>query len=110
MTTETGMVKGIETGWRERNLPENQPEDVARSILICATANNGKEGEAHGGAKGGGDFWGKILFVAGGESFEIEDKIWELEPQWLGVENSRVLEEGQAFLMEEGVSWDTGKK
>jgi hypothetical protein len=42
-----GMVKGIEKGWAELKLPANEPEDVARSILLCATANRGaKRGEA----------------------------------------------------------------
>jgi len=98
--TKTGMVKGIEEGWRQRSLPENQPVDVATSILICATAN--------GGAKK--DFWGKIVYAAGGQSYEIEDTLWELEPVWLGKENSRVLALGQAFLMDPNTSWDPTKK
>ncbi|KAH7311854.1 putative 15-hydroxyprostaglandin dehydrogenase [Rhexocercosporidium sp. MPI-PUGE-AT-0058] len=72
--TKTAMVAGIETGWRELSLPENEPEDVAESILICATANR----------RAVLPFAGKVVFVAGGESYEIEDGINELEPRWLG--------------------------
>jgi hypothetical protein len=105
--TETGMVKGIEKGWADLSLPANEPEDVANSILICATANRGKEGVRHEGAEM--PFAGKIVWVAGGESYEIEDEIQRLEPEWLGEENSRVLKRGQDFLMDEGTSWDSSK-
>lgn len=98
------MVAGIEAGWRELGLPENVPEDVARSILVCATANCGK-GKTHQGARL--PFAGKILFVAGGQSYEIEDNIQELEPAWLGKSNSEKLRLGQDFLMNGETSWDT---
>lgn len=106
-TTETKMVKGIEAGWRELGLPENQPEDVARSILLCASANRSEAGKTHPGARM--PFAGKILWIAGGEAYEIEDAIQELEPQWLGEENSKVLAKGQAFLASQGTSWDADK-
>ncbi|KUJ09442.1 putative estradiol 17 beta-dehydrogenase [Mollisia scopiformis] len=115
--TKTGMVKGIESGWRDLGLPENKPEDVARAIVICATANRAKakydthtlstSRKTHSGAKT--PFWGKILFVSGGESYEIEDNYDRLEPEWLGVENSEVLKKGQDFLMNGETSWDTTK-
>ena len=101
------MVLGIEEGWYEQNLPVNEPEDVARSILICATANRGSDGETHSGARL--PFAGKMLHVAGGESYEIEDELKNLEPFWLGAENSKILEKGQAYLAAEGTSWDTTK-
>lgn len=112
LITETAMVAGIENGWRELQLPENEPEDVAKSILICATANRSTPSSQtnptnHSGVKL--PFSGKIVFVAGGKSYEIEDRLNELEPEWLGRENSRVLEKGQEFLMREGTSWDTSK-
>ena len=108
MKIETGMVKGIEDGWRERGIPENVPEDVARAILICATANRGEKDQGHKGAVL--PFEGKIVWVGGGESYEIEDNIQRLEPQWLGEENSRVLAIGQEFLSSPATSWDTSKK
>jgi hypothetical protein len=104
---ETGMVRGIEKGWAELNLPANEPDDVAKSILLCATANRGLSGEKHEGAEM--PFAGKIVWVAGGESYEIEDQIQRLEPEWLGKENSRVLKMGQDFLMDESTSWDASK-
>ncbi|KAH7390371.1 putative 15-hydroxyprostaglandin dehydrogenase [Cadophora sp. MPI-SDFR-AT-0126] len=137
--TKTAMVAGIESGWRDLHLPENEPEDVAKSILICATANRllsisnlsnpnhpnpqhqnaasstSKTDENEPAPKVTGHegaalpFTGKILFVAGGQSYEIEDKMDELEPVWLGRENSEVLVKGQEFLMRDGVSWDTSK-
>ncbi len=104
---ETGMVKGIEVGWKERNLPENEPADVGKAILLCATANRGAGNAGHRGAVA--SFAGKIVWVSGGESYEIEDNLQRLEPQWLGERNSEVLRRGQEFLMSEGTSWDTGK-
>jgi hypothetical protein len=104
---ETAMVKDIEKGWRRLKLPANEPEDVALSIVTCSIANRGRNGKAHKGAVL--PFAGKIVFVAGGKSYEIEDRLQRLEPQWLGVENSRVLEIGQAYLMSSETSWDTTK-
>lgn len=107
MGTETGMVKGIEAGWRSLNLPENAPEDVGKAILLCATAERGKE--RHKGTQNMRPFAGKIVWVSGGEAYEIEDNLQSLEPKWLGEENSRVLRRGQDFLMSEGTSWDVGR-
>lgn len=105
--TETGMVKGIELGWASNKLPENEPEDVGKAIILCATANRGESKERHEGAVT--PFAGKILWVSGGESYEIEDNLQRLEPEWLGRENSAVLKRGQEFLMSEGTSWDVGR-
>ena len=107
MGLETALVKGIEKGWEALKLPTNKPEDVARSILICSTANRGKDGITHKGVRL--PFSGKILYVAGGQSYEIEDALQELEPQWLGIENSRILKIGQDYLMDPATSWDSSK-
>jgi hypothetical protein len=101
------MVLGIQKGWYERGLPVNEPEDVGRAILICATANRGSGGPTHQGARL--PFAGKIVYVSGGESYEIEDSIQKLEPEWLGKENSKVLEKGQAYLASDSTSWDESK-
>jgi hypothetical protein len=101
------MVKGIEKGWEELKLPANDPVDVARAMLICATANRGNHNETFKGARL--PFSGKILYVSGGESYEIEDRMQELEPEWLGKENSKSLEIGQAYLINPETSWDTSK-
>ncbi|KAF9894857.1 hypothetical protein FE257_004478 [Aspergillus nanangensis] len=105
--TKTRMVHGIEQGWFERQIPTNEPSDVGKTILLCATANRGMGGETHKGAAL--PFSGKILYVSGGNSYEIEDKIQELEPSWLGEENSRILRVGQEYLASAGTSWDASK-
>ncbi|KAF2179694.1 putative 15-hydroxyprostaglandin dehydrogenase [Zopfia rhizophila CBS 207.26] len=106
--TKTRLVKGIEDGWYERGLPANEPEDVARSIVLCATAHGSSEGKTHPGAKM--PFAGKILWISGGEAYEIEDAIQALEPQWLGDGNSKVLAKGQEYLASQGKSWDADKR
>ena len=68
------MVKGIEDGWRKLGLPENTPEDVARALVICATANRGHE-KTHSGAVL--PFAGKIVWVGGGEAYEIGELFLE---------------------------------
>ncbi|KAL5338377.1 hypothetical protein BJX70DRAFT_388605 [Aspergillus crustosus] len=105
--TKTRMIVGIEKEWIEAGYPVNEAEDVARQILISATANRGSDGVTHGGAKL--PFSGKMIFVAGGEGYEIEEKQKALEPQWLGEENSRRLAKGQEFLARKDVSWDPEK-
>ncbi|PVI02248.1 putative estradiol 17 beta-dehydrogenase [Periconia macrospinosa] len=105
--TKTQMVKGIEDGWAKLKLPENTPEDVARSFLVCASAERSTDGTKHEGARS--PFAGKILWIGGGEAYEIEDAIQELEPKWLGEENSRVLKIGQEFLASGGTSWNAEK-
>jgi hypothetical protein len=104
---ETRMVSGIEVGWRKLGLPENEPGDVAKAMAICATANRGQNALVHQNAVS--PFTGKIVWVAGGKSYEIEDRIQALEPQWLGEENARVLAKGQAFLQDDSTSWDAEK-
>ncbi|KAL1974436.1 hypothetical protein VTN31DRAFT_4640 [Thermomyces dupontii] len=106
--TKTRLVRGIEEGWYERGLPTNEPEDVARAILTCATANRGDGNVRHPGAVS--PFAGKILWIGGGKAYEIEDRIQALEPEWLGKENSAVLAKGQEYLASEGTSWDTDRK
>ncbi|KAF2662796.1 NAD(P)-binding protein [Lophiostoma macrostomum CBS 122681] len=105
--TKTRLVKGIEQGWHDLGLPENEPEDVARSIVLCATANRGTDEKIHPGAKM--PFAGKILWISGGQAYEIEDAIQALEPQWLGEENSKTLAKGQHYLATQGTSWDADK-
>jgi hypothetical protein len=100
------MVTGVIQGWRKLGLPENSPEDVARSFLLCASASRSEDGKSHNSARL--PFGGKILWIGGGEAYEIEDSIQELEPQWLGEENSKVLAKGQAFLASAG-SWEEKK-
>ena len=77
------MTKSIETAWQNAQLPANEPEDVAKVIAeICALSSLN----------------GKAIYVEGGRAWEIEDNIDRLEPQWLGEEASRTLNEGQIVL------------
>lgn len=69
-------------------------------MLICATANRGQNEQTHKNAAL--PFAGKIIWVGGGGSYEIEDRIQALESQWLGEENSKVLIKGQEFLAKRG--------
>ncbi|KAL4946514.1 hypothetical protein BDV06DRAFT_86837 [Aspergillus oleicola] len=102
--TRTRMIVGIEQEWEKEGHPLNEPSDVARCFAICATANRGTGGKSHTGVNL--PFSGKIVFVAGGEGYEIEEKQKALEPQWLGEDNSRALARGQEFLSRADVSWD----
>ncbi|KAL4885806.1 hypothetical protein BJY04DRAFT_179225 [Aspergillus karnatakaensis] len=106
--TKTRMIVGIEKDWIEAGHPVNEAEDVARQIAICATANRSADGTTHGGAKL--PFSGKMIFVSGGQGYEIEEKQKALEPQWLGEENSRALTRGQEFLARADISWDPERK
>jgi hypothetical protein len=96
------MAAGITQGWQELGLPANEPEDVAKAMLICATANGESESQ-HDGAKS--PFHGKILYVSGGKSYEIEDSMQALEPSWLGEKNSEQLAAGQAYLHNGTTDW-----
>ncbi|OQV09302.1 hypothetical protein CLAIMM_13436 [Cladophialophora immunda] len=98
--TKTPMAEWFQDDWIGSGLPTNEPEDVARAMLICATANRGHGDETHQNVAL--PFAGKILWVGGGGTYEIEDRIQALESQWLGEENSKVLAQGQEFLAERG--------
>ncbi|KAE8548189.1 hypothetical protein EYB25_009983 [Talaromyces marneffei] len=87
--TETGMVAGIEEGWRKANLPTNQPLDVAK-VIAGVVSDPGLNGTS--------------MYVEGGRAWEIEQNLDRLQPQWLGEEPSRSLERGQAVLGE-GMEW-----
>lgn len=102
----TNMTKGFEDSWIAQGLPTNQAADVARAILICASANRAPPQKGHGNAVL--PFAGKIILVGGGESYEIEDSIQALEPQWMGPELSNQVSKGQGFL-KQMADWDKPK-
>ncbi|KAL4924961.1 uncharacterized protein BDV17DRAFT_198535 [Aspergillus undulatus] len=102
--TRTRMIVGIEKGWEEQGYPISEAEDVVQCIMICATANRGRDGETHTGARL--PFEGKMIFIAGSEGYEIEEAQKRLEPLWLGEENSRAVARGQEYLSRKDVSWD----
>ncbi|MCJ1477989.1 hypothetical protein MMC13_006664 [Lambiella insularis] len=92
--TATAVVAGIEGNWYKENLPVNQPADVAKVIVDVTRSEK---------------LNGKAFYIEGGRGWEIEDKINELEPQWLGEEASRSLAKGQA-LLGNGTGWTSKQK
>jgi len=98
--TKSPMADWFADDWCGLGLPSNEAADVATAILICATANRGQSGQTHKNAVF--PFAGKIVWVGGGRSYEIEDRLQGLESQWLGEDNSEVLKKGQEFLAKRG--------
>jgi NAD(P)-dependent dehydrogenase (short-subunit alcohol dehydrogenase family) len=74
--TNTALTKLFHDYWvTDKGLPMNQPEDVARvmvQILRCHTEEKGMEVN------------GKAFYVEGGKAWETEDKLKELQGEWLG--------------------------
>ncbi|EUC42255.1 hypothetical protein COCMIDRAFT_103980 [Bipolaris oryzae ATCC 44560] len=66
-----------------KGLPINKPIDLAKALLMPTTRP-----EIHG----------KVFWVGGGKIVEIEDKLRETRPQWLGQELSDGVEEGRQRL------------
>jgi len=79
--------------------------DVVTSFLICVTSGPAEDNNNAKSTGSAAPFSGKILYIAGGDTYEIEDNLQALEPQWLGSENSRVLKLGQAYLEDPSTSW-----
>ncbi|OJJ97856.1 hypothetical protein ASPACDRAFT_45156 [Aspergillus aculeatus ATCC 16872] len=81
--TDTEMVKNLQEGWKQAQLPVNSPLSVAVIVagLVADPTINGKS-----------------IYVEGGRGWEIEDNLDRLEPEWLGAEPSRSLARGQEFL------------
>lgn len=67
------------------DLPTNQPEDVGYGLLLPVVQET---------------LNGKAFFVADGKLVEVEDKIRETQPLWLGSEQlSAAVDEGQRRLI-----------
>jgi NAD(P)-dependent dehydrogenase (short-subunit alcohol dehydrogenase family) len=81
--TDTQMFAGVKKAWVEQRMPLNTPEEVARIIAQVA---------------GDSSLNGKSIFVGGGRGFDMEEGINRTEPQWLGEEQARTLNLGQAVL------------
>lgn len=77
------MTAGIAEVWEKYKLPMNETEGVANIIadIGCERGMNGK-----------------AIYVEGNRGWEIEENIDRLEPQWLGEEQSRELNRGQALM------------
>jgi hypothetical protein len=66
-------------------MPLNSTEDVARALFISTVKP--------------GDVNGKSFWVGGGTILELEDKLHETQPLWLGKEMSDYLDEGQRRIV-----------
>lgn len=82
---DTQMLSGIREVWRKEDLPLNQPDGVA-AVIAGLTAAKGMNGKA--------------MYVEGNRAWEFDEKIGELEPLWLGAEQSSTLNRGQAAMGE----------
>ena len=84
------MEIGVGKMWEGQGLPANTPKDVGETIVgvMCEKGLSGKS-----------------MYIEGGRSWEMEDGIESLEPQWLGEEQSKTLNIGQDFLASLAVQW-----
>jgi len=86
---KTIMTAGIADKWRKANLPMNDTEGIA-AVYAGLAAERGMNGRA--------------IYVEGNRGWEYDENIRRLEPQWLGEENSKELNRGNA-LMGSGEFW-----
>jgi hypothetical protein len=77
------MTAGIADKWRKAGLPMNDTEGIAAVYagLAAAAGMNGK-----------------AMYVEGNRGWEYDENIRMLEPQWLGEENSKELNRGNALM------------
>jgi len=80
--TDTQLLAGVRDEWVGAGMPINTPEEVARVMLQAATDP---------GLNGRG------FFVGGGRCFDVEGRIDELRPQWMGSLTAQ-WERGQEIL------------
>lgn len=66
------------------DLPTNTPEDVADALLLPVAKDS---------------INGKSFFIAAGEIVELEDKLHETRPLWMGEQLSASVAEGQRRLV-----------
>jgi hypothetical protein len=77
------MTDGIFQAFRQRGLDVNVPADVAVTIMGLLSEDK---------------IYGKAMYVAGAEGWEVEDGIVKTMPQWLGEEPTRKLWEALKFV------------
>lgn len=66
------------------DLPANRPEGVALALLLPVVRP---------------EINGKSFFVAGHKIFDLEEKLQETQPLWMGSELSKHVNEGQRRLI-----------
>lgn len=91
--TLTRLTAGIESAWREANLPSNTPEDIARVIAGVVA-----DGQVNGGA----------VYIEGGNAWNIEEGLLKTRPVWLGEKQTADLDRGTE-LMGGGEHWTANK-
>jgi NAD(P)-dependent dehydrogenase (short-subunit alcohol dehydrogenase family) len=120
--TLTGMVSGIEAGWREAGLPMNEPIDIARVVVGLVGASKvfgpgmlqrveceGRSGRGLEGAFNTSEYkWGEVeceggvngraIYVEGGKGWDIEEGLAYTQPYWLGKGPTERLVKGQKEL------------
>lgn len=79
------LPSAVEKAWKF--LPTSQPEDVAAALLMPVVRP---------------EINGKAFFTAGQQIVEFEDTIRQTQPQWMGEQLSKDVEEGQRRVRQEG--------
>lgn len=81
--TKTAMMSALQTAWEQSGLPENEPGDVGEVIV---------------GLAADGEINGESIYVVASKGWAFEEKLTELQSQWLGEESWKHLTAGQEFL------------
>ena len=81
--TETGMLKEeFLSVWGD--LPANEPIGVAKALLLPAVRP---------------EMNGKSLFIAGHQIIDFEEGLERTQPQWMGEQLSKDVDEGQRRIL-----------
>lgn len=72
--TDTPMTSGIIAAFKDAGLYWQPPEAVANTIV---------------GIQSDSSIRGKAYYIEGGDSWEIEDSLYEYQPKWLSEEGTR---------------------
>ncbi|KAE8342133.1 hypothetical protein BDV24DRAFT_162684 [Aspergillus arachidicola] len=114
--TITGMVDGVKGDWQQGNLPVNQPEDIAHTLIGIAAACPGSDAMwyderespgLHARESVGSTNWdnklqrgihGRAIYVLGAKCYDIEEGLDKTEPIWLGKEASQTVKAAQQSL------------
>ncbi|CAK7236020.1 hypothetical protein SCUCBS95973_009464 [Sporothrix curviconia] len=80
--TNTRMIDSITGAWVAAGLPLNEPEDVVRFILLCATDEHRN---------------GNAVYISGGKGVDIEEGYLRTMPQWMGEQHTTELAAKRVF-------------
>ncbi|CAK7202226.1 hypothetical protein SEUCBS139899_004948 [Sporothrix eucalyptigena] len=99
--TNTRMIDSLTESWVAAGLPMNQPEDVARYVLLCATDEQRN---------------GNAIYISGGKGVDIEDGYVKTMPVWMGLQHTIDLQASREFCglgdgwVETKTSWQEKKE